>query len=460
MSPRPLTRAVLARRLAQQLGYPPATMDQAVDTVFNAMNKALIGGGMVLIDGFGGFGPLNLTPTKRKGGAQSYFHPALALIERINATPERARPPEEDESKPGHLPLRVEDRDLIERWLSTKRPINLRVTHEVLYGPKIERPLSESSRVNQRTSLRTFARRIPVPLAKLGLTTVRGEAIISLEVAQAQVAEYAEGFKARAIERWGKKHPEMAGHPEWIVPAWRTHAWIRLIKVGRAFYTWMEEQGIRPTGTNPFAGVRRFRPFKLQRMRPIIQAWFTRLLSYKGLTFRERAILLLLSNGLRMVEVTRLRLDHLDLASQQAVILGKGSARALDPRPKVRTVPLLPWTVRALDAYLADRRDSTNPLVFYNKSGQIVLTVQIYRIFTDVMTRVFHTDEDAPIRTEITPHALRRYFVTEALRRGVQVDALMRATGHSSLEAMAPYIGMADSDVRKEFGRVSQTPWF
>jgi integrase len=76
------------------------------------------------------------------------------------------------------------------------------------------------------------------------------------------------------------------------------------------------------------------------------------------------------------------------------------------------------------------------------------------------MQRVFYAEEDAQIRREITPHSLRRYFVTEALRRGVRVDALMRATGHGSLEAMAPYIGMVDSDVRTEFKRLTAEPWF
>jgi integrase len=74
--------------------------------------------------------------------------------------------------------------------------------------------------------------------------------------------------------------------------------------------------------------------------------------------------------------------------------------------------------------------------------------------------RVFFKEEDAPIRREISPHSLRRYFVTEALRRGVQISALMRATGHSTLAAMAPYIGLVEADVQKEFTRVSAEPWF
>ena len=70
------------------------------------------------------------------------------------------------------------------------------------------------------------------------------------------------------------------------------------------------------------------------------------------------------------------------------------------------------------------------------------------------------TEEDAQIRREITPHALRRYFVTESLRRGVQVSALMQATGHATLDAMAPYIGLVESDVRTEFRRVTTELWF
>jgi integrase len=455
----PLTRAVLVRRLAQKLGHTPERMDEALDTVIETMNKALLGGGMVLIDQFGGFGPLNLTATKRKGGPMAYFHPAQALVDRINATPPQEKASREARES-SRLPVRPEDDALITRWLATRRPINLRSTRDVLYGPKIERPLSDESRFNQGKTLRTFARRIPVPLAKLGLTMVHATPIISLEIARDQVAAYAEDFRAKAIERWKRAHPELAAHPEWTVPAWRTYGWIRLVTWGNQFYAWLEEEGIRPANTNPFAGVRRFRVYQPKKIRPIVKAWFDRLLRYKGMTPRERAVIFLLANGLRRVEVTRLRLEHLDLPNRQIIVLGKGSARELDPRPKVRTVPLLPWTLTALDVYLADRHDSTNPLVFHTRVNTPIDGVAVVAMFNDVMDRVFYTDEDAKIRTEITPHALRRYFVTEALRRGVQVNALMRATGHTTLAALAPYIGLVESDVRTEFSRVSAEPWF
>lgn len=455
-----LTRATLVRRLAQKLEHPPERMEQAVETVFETIDRTLAGGGMVLIDGFGGFGPLNLTPSKRKGGAMAYFHPARVLVDRINATEVVATMATEEPPRPGVLPVRPEDQDLITRWVNTRRPINLRNTREVLYGPKIERPLSEESRIFQGKVLRTFARRIPVPLAKLGVTTVHGAEIISLEIARDQVAIYAEGFRARAVERWKKIHPELAAHPEWTVPAWRTHAWAGLVKWGNAFYAWLEEEGLRPANTNPFAGVRRFRIFRPKRIRPIVQEWYNRLLRYTGLTVRERAIVLLLANGLRRVEVSRLRLEHLDLPNRQVIVLGKGSARGLDPRPKIRTVPLLPWTLSALDAWLAARHDSTNPLVFPTRVNTPLNPVRIAMIFYDIMDRVFYAEEDAEIRRQITPHALRRYFVTESLRRGVQVNALMHATGHATLTALQPYIGLVESDVRAEFERVGSKPWF
>jgi integrase len=456
-----LTHTVLVRRLAQKLAHTPERMDQALDAVYDTITKNLLGGGMVLIDGFGGFGPLNLTPTKRKGGAMAYFHPAKVLVDRINATPprERARTPARRTSL-GRPPVRPEDDALINRWLAIRRPINLRSTRDVLYGPKIERPLSDESRFNQGKTLRTFARRIPVPLAKLGLTTVHGTPIIALEIARDQVAAYAELFRAKAVERWKTIHPELAAHPEWTVPAWRTYGWVRLVTWGNQFYAWLEEEGIRPANTNPFAGVRRFRVFLPKRIRPIVKEWFDRLLRYKAMTPRERVIIFLLANGLRRVEVTRLRLEHLDLPNRQIIVLGKGNARELDPRPKVRTVPLLPWTLTALDAYLADRHDSTNPLLFHTRVNTPLQVVRVGQIFADVLDRVFFTEDDAQIRREITPHALRRYFVTEALRRGVQVNALMRATGHTTLSSLAPYIGLVDSDVRTEFARVSAEPWF
>jgi hypothetical protein len=36
----------------------------------------------------------------------------------------------------------------------------------------------------------------------------------------------------------------------------------------------------------------------------------------------------------------------------------------------------------------------------------------------------------------------------------------MEATGHATLAAMAPYIGLVDSDVPTEFRRVTTEAWF
>jgi site-specific recombinase XerD len=452
------TTGRIIRRLAQKLRRTPQEMERAVNIVFDTINQALAKGDIVTIERFGALGPIPLRSGFRLG--MPAFHPATGLMDRLNSRNGMRPVVIEEPARDQLLPVRPEDNDIIKRWVSTRRPINLRSTRDVLYGPKIERPLSDASRYNQEKTLRTFARRLPVPLTRIGLTTVHGVPIISLDAARDQVAIYAEGFRARAVERWKRLHPELAAHPEWTVPAWRTHGWTRLVRFGNAFYEWLEEEGIRPANTNPFAGVRRFRVYDPKRIRPIVKEWFNRLLSYRGLTVRERAMIFLLANGLRRVEVTRLRLEHLDLANRQMVVLGKGSARSVDPRPKIRTVPLLPWTLKALDAYLVERHDSTNPLVFYNRLDGPVHVVTIAQIFTDVMARVFYKPEDAEIKQAITPHALRRYFVTEALRRGVQINALMRATGHATLSAMQPYIGLVESDVRTEFHRVSAEPWF
>jgi len=55
----------------------------------------------------------------------------------------------------------------------------------------------------------------------------------------------------------------------------------------------------------------------------------------------------------------------------------------------------------------------------------------------------------------VTPHMMRKTFVTTLLRAGVDVYTLQRLSGHKSLEALRPYIAIANTDAQAAHRRNS-----
>src|SRR2546425_5218669 len=141
---------------------------------------------------------------------------------------------------------------------------------------------------------------------------------------------------------------------------------------------------------------------------------------------RDRAMLeVLYATGLRVSELTGLRLDGVNTEAGFVRCLGKGN--------KERIVPLGASAASAVSAYLAARRvpEPTNYL-FLNNRGEKLSRMGFWKILKGYGIR-------AAIKKRLTPHVLRHSFATHLLERGADLRAVQTMLGHSNISTTEIY---------------------
>ena len=147
---------------------------------------------------------------------------------------------------------------------------------------------------------------------------------------------------------------------------------------------------------------------------------------------RDRAALeLLYASGLRISELTGLRMQNYDPGGQYLRVTGKGS--------KERVIPVGNMAAEFLESYIEEGRKkilekskSTDDGIFLNKRGKKLSRVWMWRIITG---RV----KEAGIKKAVTPHTFRHSFATHLLAHGADLRAVQEMLGHSSISTTQIY---------------------
>lgn len=157
---------------------------------------------------------------------------------------------------------------------------------------------------------------------------------------------------------------------------------------------------------------------------------------------RDRAVLeLLYGSGLRVSELAGLDLEHLDLARQEARVLGKGQ--------KERLVPLGSKSVSALRAYLEVRGTLARP---DEPSRAVFLSTRGRRISVrSVQSFVQRYGALGTGRSDLHPHALRHTCATHMLDGGADLRAIQELLGHASLSTTQRYTHVSMEQVLKVY---------
>jgi len=156
---------------------------------------------------------------------------------------------------------------------------------------------------------------------------------------------------------------------------------------------------------------------------------------------RNRAIIeVLFSCGLRVSELTNLKLSNLYIEEQYIRVMGKGS--------KERLVPISPRALDELNYWFADRnvmkiKPREEDYVFLNRRGQHLTRTMIL-----IMIKRYAVE--AGIKKTISPHTLRHSFATSLLEGGADLRAIQAMLGHESIGTTEIYTHIDTSTLRQE----------
>ena len=156
---------------------------------------------------------------------------------------------------------------------------------------------------------------------------------------------------------------------------------------------------------------------------------------------RNRAIIeVLFSCGLRVSELTNLKLSNLYVDEQYIRVMGKGS--------KERLVPISPRALDELNYWFADRNEmkikpGEEDYVFLNRRGHHLTRTMIL-----IMIKRYALE--AGIKNTISPHTRRHSFATSLLEGGADLRAIQAMLGHESIGTTEIYTHIDTSTLRQE----------
>ncbi len=155
---------------------------------------------------------------------------------------------------------------------------------------------------------------------------------------------------------------------------------------------------------------------------------------------RNKAIIeVLYGCGLRVSELTNLKITDLFMDEGFIRIIGKGD--------KQRLVPLGDYAKKQILIY----KDQVRPfqpiqygqedILFLNRRGKQLTRVMIFTIIKQLT-------EKAGLHKTISPHTLRHSFATELVKRGADLRAVQEMLGHESITTTEIYTHLDRQDLR------------
>jgi len=159
------------------------------------------------------------------------------------------------------------------------------------------------------------------------------------------------------------------------------------------------------------------------------------------IALRDKAILeLLFSTGLRVSELSELKIEGVNLKRDEFTIQGKGG--------KTRLVFLSSTAKESIKIYLGKRRD-TSPFMFVShdraKQGRETVGPLTPRSIQRMVERYTSA---VGITKHITPHSLRHTFATDLLLSGADIRSVQSMLGHASITTTQIYTHITNNQMK------------
>ncbi len=149
---------------------------------------------------------------------------------------------------------------------------------------------------------------------------------------------------------------------------------------------------------------------------------------------------LLFSSGLRISELTELKIQQLHMTNRYIIINGKGS--------KERIVPMRDLAVSTLRNYIQIERQTLQKVpsdfVFLNYKGEHLSRVSVFKLIKELAVK-------AGINKEISPHTLRHSYATYLLNQGVGLRSLQQMLGHEDISSTQIYTHIENNKILDDY---------
>jgi integrase/recombinase XerD len=163
------------------------------------------------------------------------------------------------------------------------------------------------------------------------------------------------------------------------------------------------------------------------------------------------AVLLALLGGLRIEEISDLKIDHLDLKiGSITVVDGKGG--------KYRSVPLNDKLKKALRVWLNFRSQSEkqihqeSPYLLVSERSEQMTTRGIAFMMDGYLERcglLERSEKGDKLEGQHSFHSLRHTFCKSLVNAGVPIQNVARLAGHDSIQTTMRYVEPSEQDLRK-----------
>ena len=147
---------------------------------------------------------------------------------------------------------------------------------------------------------------------------------------------------------------------------------------------------------------------------------------------RNQAIIeIMYSCGLRVSELTEMKISNIFFDESLIKILGKGN--------KERFIPLSSIAKKLLYNYIEYNRKKLSydkqsvDIVFLNNRGKKLTRVMVYNIINDAAL-------EAKINKKISPHTLRHSFATHLIENGADIISIQKMMGHENVVTTEKYL--------------------
>lgn len=147
------------------------------------------------------------------------------------------------------------------------------------------------------------------------------------------------------------------------------------------------------------------------------------------------------STGIRVSELSNLKINDIDFKERKINIFGKGS--------KERIVLFGETCLKLINLYLDKSRpfilnDGDSPYLFVNKRKNRLSENSIRIIIKDVLKK-------SGLNVKLTPHVLRHTFATDLLNNGADLRTVQELLGHENLQTTEVYTHITNERLKKVF---------